>query len=363
MNENQNELDRKLATVVRVESLEPIPGADAIELARVKGWQVVVKKGEFKVNDLGVYFEIDSFLPIRPEFEFLRKNCLREMDGKQGFRLKTIKLRGQISQGLLLPLSTFYKEHRPNEGEDVTEAMGVIKYEAKLPGCNLGGDCKGNFPSWITKTDEERIQNLYAKNRTKIRSTIFYTTEKLEGSSFTAYSVRYAVPGSEDCFGVCSRNMELQESQGNAFWQAANSLGLREKLFRYLQNHGEVFNIAIQGELVGPGVQGNIYKLPERTVYFFGVIVNGRKLDYWAFREAMVELDLLVVPLVDVPVTLVQTQIRYGIDKTVEDILKMAEGPSYLNPSQEREGIVFRALDGSIGFKAISNRYLLGDKS
>jgi RNA ligase (TIGR02306 family) len=369
-------MERQLATIVRIESLESIPNADAIELARMvdKGWQVVVKKGEFKVGDLAVYFEIDSFLPIRPEFEFLRKSCLRTMNGKEGLRLKTIKLRGTLSQGLLLPMSVMANHYCPLkdeyfEGDDVTEILGIDKYEAELStGARLGGDIKGTFPSWIPKTDEERIQNMHGKNRLKINSTVFYVTEKLEGSSFTCYLQRYSptVEGQGEAFGVCSRNMELKESEDNAYWQAARNLQLHHKLMKYLMDHPEVFNIALQGELVGPGVQGNIYKLPERTVKFFGAIVNGRKLDYYSLENLFhKELKLEMVPVVRVSLwgCGVNDYTTVLTNATTEDILREADGKSALNPNQDREGLVFRALDGSISFKAISNKYLLGDKS
>lgn len=147
-------MERKLASVVKVLDIKPIPGADAIEVATVKGWNVVVKKNEYKVGDLAIYYEIDSYLPIKPEFEFLRKSSYKKMaDGTEGFRLKTVKLRGQISQGLLTPL-TFDAV----EGEDVTERLGVTKYEPPIP-AQLAGLVKGLFPSFIPKTQEERCMS------------------------------------------------------------------------------------------------------------------------------------------------------------------------------------------------------------
>ncbi len=361
--------ERQLATIVRIESLEPIEGADTIELAKMvaKGWQVVVKKGEFKPGDLAVYFEIDSFLPVSTKFEFLRKSCYREMDGVPGFRLKTIKLRGALSQGLLMPSNIITKLEYLHEGIDLTEYLGVLKYEPKIPS-SISGEAKGNFPSWIPKTDEERIQNFHSKNNSKIDATVFYVTEKLEGSSFSAYANRYENADERGgVFGVCSRNLELHESDSSVYWQVAKDLRLEERMRRYMQNHPEVFNIALQGELVGPGVQKNIYGLPKKTVYFFGALINGRKLDFNALRELLDHgLDTIegtrledqwldMVPLVHVPLTLT--------GKTTDEIIAMADGKSALNPNQDREGLVFRALDGSISFKAISNRYLLGDKS
>ncbi len=149
-------IERKLATVVKIADIQPIVGADAIVVAKVKGWNVVVKVNEYKVGDLAVYYEIDSFLPIRPQFEFLRKSSYKRMVSTEGFRLKTIKLRGQLSQGLLTPIPDGILN--PKEGDDLTEALDIVKYEHPIP-AQLAGKIKGVFPSFIPKTDEIRIQN------------------------------------------------------------------------------------------------------------------------------------------------------------------------------------------------------------
>ena len=154
-------MERKLASVQIIRGIEPIPDAEFIETAIVNNWKIVVaKKDGFKVGDKIIYCEIDSFLPIREEFEFLRKSSYKKVLDKEGFRLRTIKLRGQVSQGLILPLNTLEGEF--NEGDDVTELMGIIKYEPPIDS-SLSGIAKGDFPSYIEKTDEERIQNLTQK--------------------------------------------------------------------------------------------------------------------------------------------------------------------------------------------------------
>lgn len=122
---------RKLATVRTISQITPIQGADRIELAVVDGWKCVIKKGEFAVGDRVVYCEIDSFLPIRDEFEFLRSSSFKRMDEREGFRLRTVRLRGQISQGLLL--STSILEQSPELGDDVSDQLGIVKYEAPVP--------------------------------------------------------------------------------------------------------------------------------------------------------------------------------------------------------------------------------------
>ncbi len=185
-------MERKLATVVKIADLQPISGADAIEVASVKGWKVVVKKGEYKVGDSAIYYEIDSFLPVRPEFEFLRKSSFKKMLDQEGFRLKTIRLRGQISQGLLTPVPANISA---NVGDDLTESLGIVKYEAPIP-AQLSGKVKGNFPSFIPKTEEIRIQNFQADMNFSPAGERVYITEKLDGTSFTCYY-------NNGEFGVC----------------------------------------------------------------------------------------------------------------------------------------------------------------
>jgi RNA ligase (TIGR02306 family) len=235
-------MERKLASVRRITNLSPIDGADKIELATVDGWKVVVAKDVgHKIGDLIIYCEIDSFLPIKEEFEFLRKSSYKKMsDGTEGFRLKTIRLRGQISQGLIIPISVLnppdtniYVE--PFEGLDVTEMLGIVKYEPPIP-AELAGKVKGLFPSFIPKTDEERVQNYSDRYQewTLQSKHQFYVTEKLDGSSSTFYY-------NNGEFGVCSRNLELLETEGNTFWKVARELDLENK-FKSLGR-----NLALQG--------------------------------------------------------------------------------------------------------------------
>ena len=190
-------MERKLASVQIVRDILPIEGADAIEVVVINSWKVVVKKDEFKVGDKVTYFEIDSFLPIKEEFEFLRKSSYKKMGALEGFRLKTIRLRGQVSQGLV----TSYNGDA-DEGTDLTEELGVVKFEPPIP-AELSGIAKGNFPSFLIKTDEERIQNL-TKEYSEYKTLIFYEAEKLEGCSVTFYV-------KDGIFGVCSRNIDLLE--------------------------------------------------------------------------------------------------------------------------------------------------------
>lgn len=336
---------RKMATVRRVDAVNPIPGADAIEVATVGGWRVVIKKGEFAAGDLAVYCEIDSWIPheLAP---FLSKGSEpREYNGVRGERLRTVKLRGQVSQGLLLPLNDLLKmKYDGNsvvgEGDDVSEMLSIQKWEAPVP-ASLAGEVRGMFPGYIRKTDQERIQNLVDELQTWMtEDRTWEITEKLDGSSMTVYFYN-------GDFGVCSRNLNLKETEGNTFWRVARELDLE----RILRNTN--LNLALQGELIGEGIQGNPYRIHGQRFVLFDIydIREGAYVKP-ASRRAFAEIhDIPHVPVIatSVPTT-----------SDVEDILVSAEGKSSLNKDTEREGIVFKCeQDPNIHFKAISNKFLL----
>lgn len=336
-------VERKLASVVRIADIQPIPGADAIEVATVKGWKVVVKKNEYKVDDMAVYYEIDSFLPVKPEFEFLRKSSFKRLsNGHEGFRLKTIKLRGQISQGLLTKIPDGILN--PQVGDDLTEALDIIKYEPPVP-AQLAGKIKGVFPSFIPKTDEIRVQNFESEVGFSPVGERAYVTEKLDGTSFTCYF-------KDGEFGVCGRNWELTETDDNSLWRMAKMLDLKEKLTK----HGK--NIALQGELIGAGINGNLYKLQDHKLFFFtGYNIDQRRRMFFDELEwVLFGLQLQMVPVVE----------KYGYiipkeGNLVDNMLKYAEGKSVLNMEVDREGVVIRGLEKEFSFKAISNSYLLNN--
>lgn len=361
-------MERKLASIRRISDIQEIPGADLIELALVDGWKVVVAKDVgHKVGNLVVYCEIDSFLPIKEEFEFLRKSSYKKMGDQEGFRLRTVKLRGQVSQGLILPISVFgaygYRMSEdllnenpalePNKsvispsemielvvGNDVTEVLGIVKYEPPIP-AELAGKVKGLFPSFIRKTDEERIQNL-ASEYEEMKKHTYYETEKLDGSSATFFY-------NNGEFGVCSRNLELLETEGNTFWKVARELDLENKMREY------GMNISFQGELIGEGIQGNPYKIKGQTVRFFNLFDIDLQVYHSlsVFKETMKVLGLETVPVL---------RTNFKLPDTIDELLKMADGKSELNPNFDREGIVVRSLDRTISFKVISNKFLLNEK-
>jgi RNA ligase (TIGR02306 family) len=331
-------MERHLASVKRITEVNPIEGADAIECAIVGGgWPVVIRKGEFEVGELAIFCEIDSFIPheLAP---FLSKGKEpREFNGVKGERLRTIKLRGQLSQGLLLPDSVAGSFH--TEGDDVTEFLGIQKWEKPIPAC-LRGQMRGNFPSFIRKTDQERIQNLNGKINWDDE---YEVTIKLDGSSMTIWF-------KEGEWGVCSRNVDLKlDQEGNSFVDMAK---------RVVGNIAWPDNIAIQGELMGPGIQGNREGLKEHEFFVFDVwdISAQRYFEPSKTREFCDLYGLDHVPVLQQKISLRE----FGIT-SIADALYLAEGPSINNPV--REGLVFKRIDGSDSFKAISNAFLLKDES
>lgn len=355
--------ERRLATVRRIDAISPIENSDFLELAAVDGWNVVVSKKEnHKVGDLVVYCETDSLLPIWPEFNFLEKSSLRKMPTTEGhrtgYRLRTIKLRGQISEGLIIPLhqdnagAGFWwldiesqGIHTPvYEGDEVTDLLGIIKWEPVMH-ASLAGRAKGNFPHFLVKTDSERIENFFKYFKKDYSSHEWEVTTKLDGSSFTAYY-------HEGVFGVCSRNLDLIETDGNSFWIAARKNKLPEKMASMAADIGD---FAIQAELMGPGLQGNREELKELEIFVFDIydIQNRTKLTASERHILCHRMELNMVPFCG----------YHTFDKfeKASDFVQFAEGPSINHPI--REGLVFKSvIDPNVNFKAISNSFKLSDK-
>jgi RNA ligase (TIGR02306 family) len=335
---------RKLASIRKIDSIDPIVGADAIEVATVGGWKIVVKKGEFAVGDLAVYLEIDSWVPTELAPFLTKSKEPRVFEGVKGERLRTIRLRGQLSQGLLLTLDTALPfTNTFVEGDDVSDVLNIQKWERPVP-AQLAGQVRGNFPSLIPKTDQERVQNL-ATEIGVAQGSSYEVSEKLEGTSMTCYLI-------DGEFGVCSRNLDLKRDENNSFWATAIADDIEAKM-RAATGVGD---FAIQGELIGPGIQDNIYKLskPEFHVFDVYTIVGGEYMKP-IHRRSFVEqvMGLKHVPVIDA---------SFVISTNVEGLLAMAEGASMLNPAQEREGIVFKQVNGGMTFKAISNTYLINER-
>lgn len=330
---------RKLASIQRIAEIKPIEGADAIDAYRINGWWVVDKKQAHAVGDQVIYCEPDSWIPTELAPFLSKDKAPRVYKGISGEKLRTVRLRGQLSQGLILPIPSNLIGLELDT--DVSEALNVIKWEAPEDG-SLGGDCKSTFPSFIPKTDQDRIQN-----STRQLATLWApdewtweVTEKLEGSSCTCFHYQGET-------GVCSRNFDLIDTPTNAFWMVAKKYNIIETLLAYGGN------IAIQGELVGPKVCGNIYKLTEYDLYVYDIYdIDAGAYFLPADRIAMCEaFGLKHTPVIDVEFVMTQTT-------TVDDLLTMADGDSVLFPTK-REGLVFKSTKYQTSFKAVSNEYLL----
>ena len=341
---------RKLASIRRIADIQPIEGADAIEVATIDGWKVVVKKGEFKTGDLAVYMEIDSWVPYELAHFLSKGQEPREYEGVKGERLRTIRLRGQVSQGLLLPVDRVNDtpfitgwHHEDGigtmvmvaEGQDVTECLNIQKWEAVLP-AQLQGQAKGNFPtSLIPKTDQERIQNCFPEIEAKGDVT-YEVTMKLDGTSCTIF--RW-----EGELRVCSRNLELKvndENKDNTLVAMALKIGDRIP---------EGF--ALQGELMGPGIQSNREGFKEHKFFVFDVfLIKEHAYAGPAYRRALCqEYGFEHVPI------LYQVS---AAPASVDAGLALADGPSITH--KIREGLVWKCNeDPSFSFKTISNKFLL----
>lgn len=346
---NYDNIMRKLASIQRVLNIEEIEGADAIVKATIEGWNCVVKKGEFKINDLGVFFEIDSLLPPRPWCEFM---------AQYKYRVKTIKLRGVVSQGLFLPLSAFSKDEieaigNIEEDKDITEILGVKKYEIPEE-VHIRGIIKGTFPSHlISKTDEIRIQSAFNRDKSlnvvdEIRGLDYYITTKCDGTSSTFLF-------ENDMFFACSRNNKMACDKTNVYGLVAHKYDLPTKLENYK-------NLIVQGEICGPAIQKNKLGLSDVQLFVFNIydVDQKRYLNFQDFVNTAKLLNLQTVPVIE---------IGNNFNYSVEDLIEYANNTKYNNNS-DAEGIVVRPqieaysniLHGRLSFKIISNNYLLKAK-
>lgn len=392
---------RKLASIVEIASCDPIPDTDrlSVTMMKGKGWKVVTGRDEFKPGDLAVYFEVDSYLPSDDErYAFLHDRCLRKFVSKSGqilkvgVRIKTCKLRGVISQGLLMPIANFPEitDNIVDAGDgsgreimlvsdkecpgstkgidvvdaDVTEMLKVQHFdeiaEALRPategGNPIASDAMGKFPTdFIPKTDEERIQNL-SDYWITMKGRQFEITEKRDGSSVTMFYSERIDP--ENPFGVCSRNLRLKPCDANGKvplpWKMAAKYGVEEKL-RNLATDGHEF--AFQGELVGPGVNGNRDLLTDWEWQIFKIwdITDGEYLTPDEARVMCESVGLTYVPVI------CEYMDVFDTFPTVDDLLKFAEGKTARG--NEREGLVFKSTTRPyVSFKAVSNKYLLKQK-
>lgn len=363
-------MDRKLASIQKIVSIDPIPGADAIEKATVLGWEVVIaKKDNFKIGDLVVYIEVDSIVPAIPEFEFLK-------DRK--YRIRTIKLRKQISQGLIIPLSILPNKNW-KEGDDATAIIGVKKFDpqaeleqkladesAKRTNNRINKFLmqypwyrklflkpkKGGFPKFISKTDEDRIQ-LFPNICEKERDTIFTCSEKLDGQSGTFVLIKkprlkfFGLEfGKSFEFIVCSRNLHLPKEDNSSYWSIARKYEVKKVLKELIKDNQFV---AIQGEIIGPNIQGNKYKVTDYDLYVFNLIYPDGKINSVNAAEILRDFAIKFVPILSND---------FKLKSSIPEMVEFAKGKSLVGDTL-REGVVIRNYEKNISFKVINPEFLL----
>lgn len=349
-------MSRKLASIQIIKDLKPIEGRDRIVLASVLGWEVIVKKDEFKIGDKCIYVEIDSVLPEKPEFEFMRN---------KNFRVKTMKMAGVYSQGLILPMSLLSNDKEWNEGDDVTDLLHIVKYDeyvgeepAKVSNLTkkkynwfqkiwfkifgYPNRKKGGFSSLISKTDEIRIQNIPEVLQNKEPVCV---SEKVDGMSC---SMTIECTLFNHKFNVYSRNLHVNRDN-SAYWKVADMYDMEERM-RIMMNDLNVKWLAIQGEVAGPGIQKNPYQLKEIDFFVFNIITPNGRYGNKEMVELCYRYGLTTVPMISYD---------YVLPDTVEGMLQYATNKSLINPTVLREGVVVRSKDGQKSFKAVSPEYLV----
>ena len=379
-------MDRELAHVEKIVEINPIEGADNVELATVLGWHVMVKKGQFKPGDLGIYIEIDSRCPKTEPFAFLEK---------KHYAVKTRKyFKGTVlSQGLLMhPEDLGLDPASLKEGQGLTEQLGITYYEPedtkrKAPSVDkykkmaqrhpkicstkfgrwlmrrnwgkkllfliLGRkrDKKGGWPEWVVKTDETRCQNMPWVVNDK---SPWVATEKVDGTSAT-YTMKRGRRGKND-FYVCSRNV-VQEDEGqktyydsNVYWEICKKYKIEEALTDILQKRPDLDWVTIQGEIYGEGIQKRSYSMKCHNFMAFNLIYSNRgRFSTQEMTDLLMSYGIPCVPIVDD---------GYILPDTIDELLEHATGESVIDGGM-REGLVFRSQDGTRSFKAVSNEYLL----
>lgn len=334
--------ERKLATIRKISEVKAIPEADKICAYRVDGWWVVDSVGKYQVNDLVVYAEPDSWVPTELAPFLSKGKEPREFEGVKGERLRTVKLKKQLSQGLLLPIPEDTLKgvgSLIDEGLDLTEHLGILKWERPM-NAQLAGMARGNFPALVPKTDQPRIQNL-TREFSDYQQDTWSITEKLDGSSCTFYL------DDEGVFHVCSRNLDLKEDEANSFWKVARKFDIEGIMRRNFLK-----GMAIQGEMIGEGIQGNQYKVQlDFYVYDMYNVHTGQYLLPVQLKAACEKLGLKHVPILDE-----NASIKYD---TIQSLLQYADGKSMLNGSV-REGVVFKSNTvHDRSWKCINNSWLL----
>ena len=362
-------MSRSLAHIEEIKALHPIEGKDRIVLAEVLGWTVIVQKSEFNIGDKVVYVEIDSILPEKPEFEFLRD---------KNFRIKTMKMAGYYSQGICFPLSILPETREYNIGDDVTDIIGIKQYEPTMDDDkevikNTPQNTKQNtkhypeflmkwkwfrklvlpkkqakgFPDFVSRSDETRIESapFYLQNKTPM-----ICTEKIEGQSgsFALKKIpkKHFWQKTQYDFIVCSRNLRLWNENNSSYWTVAKKYHIKDVLMKLIGNNDFV---AIQGECVGTGIHKNIYHINGYDLYVYNLIYPSGRMGSLEAKKIIEKNGMKFVPIVND---------SYVLPDTIEELREYAHGQSVLYPTL-REGLVIRSRDERRGFKCVDPEYLI----
>lgn len=370
---------RALAHIEEVKNIRPIEGCDNIEQCNILGWNLIVKKGEFREGDKAVYIEIDSILPSDdPHFALLEN---------KHYKIKTMKMRGTISQGIAFPLSIL-PNGKYNTGDNVTEILRIKQIEDEVPKAPVQDKGKllrkrfprftnsavgkylmgykwfrglletlfipkvsaKAFPKYIIKTDEERIQNTPGVLK-KFAGVPMLVTEKLDGCS-ASFGVERLKRGKLD-ISVSSRNVrQIDRStkhcffESNVYWEMFDKYKMGEALRDLISGAHTAY---IQGEIIGESIQKNKYGIAGRDLYIFNIVVDGERLNYKEAEELATAYGLKFVPILST---------EFDLPTTVEELVSYADGKSELADTL-REGVVIRDYDSTVSFEAISNKFLL----
>lgn len=346
---------RKLATIQQVKTVSSIKDSDFLELLTFEniGWQCVTSKDKVKAGELGVFFEVDSFLPIEDErFKFLEKTSARQMfTGLKGYRLKSLTLRNQLSQGLFLSLSDFPELEGKVLLDDVTELLDVVKWERE-PSISMEGDIVADYPGHTPRSHQDRIQNV-PEYFEIYKDVLFERTKKLEGASQSYHFLNGEIDTS-------SHNTTFVKNIKFTPWKYALDIEL-DKALKEINK-----NVTIQGEFMGPKMQGNIEGFNEFKFFTYN-IWDIDKGEWFSAKERYAFMDevndILGGTFLHVPVLDKEIKI-FSVVSDLNELLAMADGKS-IN-AKRREGDVYKSLEKIDGryvqFKVISNKYLLKEK-
>lgn len=343
---------RKLASIQRIHDIEPIEGADRIEKAKVEGWPVVIPKGQFREGDKVVFFEVDSFLPIRECYSFLKSSFKNNVLLGDGYKIRTQKMKGELSQGLCMRLEELGITPATAEGTDLTEVLGVKEWEIPER-ATTGETAVGLLPVAVPHTDETRYQ-VYPEWKDEFKGKRYYISTKMDGSS-------HSVSFDQNGFHICGHNYEYKDDGMCSFYEYIKKQGLKQRVEDFCKKYG-LRTLTIQGEYCGPGIQKNRMKLTQPKWFVFTIMEDSERVDLFRMEQVCVQLALNTVPIEEIGNDLP------SVYPTDEDLQKRSDG-QYITDNKEvgrKEGIVIRpvkpefseSLKTYLSMKVVNNNYL-----